>query len=705
MYGEFKFFSVNKETDWQKGSSANLDISDEGLLLKNTARYSVCKTIRAEDTSCIESVTDFSVGRHGVMYLLDAEANLLVYNHQNRQCDSFFKSGHGLFTGAAMLAACGDMIFAADWRCEQKIIGFSASNGQALTSVERLNEAGFFPICTASDGTRYLYTVIPLDCTGCDAGKVLIRDGSRLGVLKTDMSGRVEAIFCDTSFCMRGIGGEVHVDRLRNKFFIAASSSGQVCVLDAENGVVFVFSSNGRPEGHFNTKAGMVPSGLCMDKNGFIYIGDGRKLSFDAEDDRFISKFDIKGELLETISSFRGRSDKLVLDAEGRMYVWNGEARSVTVMEPRTKVMEYEKTGHTSGVYLSLSFDSTASENQWHKMLLDAVIPESTQIRVSYFASDRKGFIINGKYIDLDDYITDLSMPMDEKLRHLDAFWSEAVVNPRDALFHGAKGRYLWVRMEFMGTEYKTPVLRKMRLYYPRMSYLSYLPAVYQEDEVSRDFLERFLSLFGTYLTDMEDRISNVSRYFEVDAVPEQFLKWLSTWLAISTDDSWTNDQLRQLIRRAPYIYKKRGTRQAIEEIIEIYTGEKPFIVEYFQYKHMRDDLELKNLISQLYSMDPYCFCVLVKQDQANSPRQLMAIQKILDEEKPAFTEVKLIVLQPWIYMDMHTYTGINTYLSELSLLRLDQKSSIPFNTVLVDVDLDNRMEMHTRLELDAELE
>jgi len=57
------------------------------------------------------------------------------------------------------------------------------------------------------------------------------------------------------------------------------------------------------------------------------------------------------------------------------------------------------------------------------------------------------------------------------------------------------------------------------------------------------------------------------------------------------------------------------------------------------------------------------------------------------------------------MYADMHTYLGVNTYLSEPTLLTLDERSSMPYNTILIDVDMDKRMDQHTRLGLDSELE
>ena len=50
-----------------------------------------------------------------------------------------------------------------------------------------------------------------------------------------------------------------------------------------------------------------------------------------------------------------------------------------------------------------------------------------------------------------------------------------------------------------LGDGSATPVLEKVKVYYPRASSLQYLPAVYREDPVSADFTARFLSIFDTW--------------------------------------------------------------------------------------------------------------------------------------------------------------------------------------------------------------
>ena len=114
--------------------------------------------------------------------------------------------------------------------------------------------------------------------------------------------------------------------------------------------------------------------------------------------------------------------------------------------------------------------------------------------------------------------------------------------------------------------------------------YLRYLPAIYQED----DLMGRFLMLFGSFWKPLECQINDLWLYFDPRLTPSEFLPWLASWLSLVLDESWPEEKQRQLIRSAIFLYRKRGTKQGLEEFLTIYTGVKPQIVE-----HRAHDLRL----------------------------------------------------------------------------------------------------------------
>ncbi len=687
--GPFRFFSLNKPSDWKRGMTCNVSIASAGLALKQTEQYGIAAKISLAEWEGggPGAIADIAPGRQDRIYLLDESAALWLYDPDNRLLEPLLREGHGTFTSSAYLAAVGDTVLAADPHGDTPLIAFHAGNSQAVWSYSDYRGESLYPLGAAQANGQFLVLAIV--------------DGSRLVILRLGSSGQLLA---ET---------EIDPDRvlpngmeaLRGRFQLAGTEDGIVWLLDTRTGRLFCLPDGSEPE--WFTEAGRQPrpSGIAMDGRGGLFIGNASGEAAD-ENRHSLLRAEMSGEqcTVRPIASYHGRSNKLLTNASGQLYAWNRAEETVTVLQllPRTNSCG---NGRYEGTWISCSLDSIRSENEWHKAVLDADIEEGLQLRLSWFASDRKTVALGGRVLDLDQYIADPAVPAEEKLDALKPLWTHTLTNPKDALLVSAKGRYLWLKLEWIGSETASPLLRKLRIYDPRMSYLSYLPAVYQEDEKSRSFLERYLSLFATFMEETDETIAGIARYFDPDATDGPYLRWLASWLGFSPDEHWTEQLLRLWMREAPDLYRFRGTRAAISRMVEIYTGEAPMIIEHFQIRHLLENAEFRETASRLYSDDPYTFCVVVKPEHAASDKQKYVLQQLLDAQKPAFTEVKLVVLQPWMNMDMHTYLGINTTLAEPSWLKLDRRATLPYHTVLIDVERDNRMDIHTRLGLDSELE
>ena len=162
-----------------------------------------------------------------------------------------------------------------------------------------------------------------------------------------------------------------------------------------------------------------------------------------------------------------------------------------------------------------------------------------------------------------------------------------------DCLATSPPGRYLWLRLSLAGDGSATPVLEKVKVYYPRASSLQYLPAVYREDPVSADFTARFLSIFDTLRGITSGQITDVARYFDPKATPanppnvagNDFLSWLAAWLGLSLQNNWPVRKRRELVRQAHRLYDLRGTPQGLKLMIELYACFKPRILELFRLR------------------------------------------------------------------------------------------------------------------------
>jgi len=146
---------------------------------------------------------------------------------------------------------------------------------------------------------------------------------------------------------------------------------------------------------------------------------------------------------------------------------------------------------------------------------------------------------------------------------------------------------------------------------------LNFLPGIYHTD-----FMSRFLGIFETILTPIEWNIDNFDLYLSSGTAPVEFVNWLSSWFTITFDQTWSEDQRRELLSEAHQIYARRGTRWSLSRVLEIYTGLKPEILD------QNDDL------------DPHTFSVKIPVSKRKSNPEL--IEAIIDANKPAHTSYKL---------------------------------------------------------------
>lgn len=202
-----------------------------------------------------------------------------------------------------------------------------------------------------------------------------------------------------------------------------------------------------------------------------------------------------------------------------------------------------------AGTYKSKPLDSGIEGCRWHRIVLGVDIPENSTLTVSFYTSDKE-----------ED----------------PGSWSGTIVfkSTKDALVQAPPGRYIRLKIDFHSEGEESPVLRQVKIYYPRLSYLRYLPAVYQEDSASKEFLERFLSIFESALHDSEETISRMPIYFDPMAAPKDFVPWLAGWLSLDLYEL-LGDKNREYILRAMEFYKQKGTASGIAGLVYFLTGEK----------------------------------------------------------------------------------------------------------------------------------
>ncbi|MEH2032170.1 MAG: phage tail protein [Nostoc sp.] len=677
---EFKFLVLNTKTDWQKCKPDNLHFSDEGIQLKFGTQFVFESQISGEQAFSQFEAVDLAVDDFDQLYLLNPkERRIWLFDSEQKYLEPVAYLD-ALFGTPTNIAFSNSTIYVADeFRVSEyiqsRIYAFSRFDWQIRWVVTLPQDVKVIDLAAnTTDGTLYV-----------------LWDGGEQVVAKYAPSGQ----------CIEKI--KFTRSDIRNATAIALGVNGYIYVLDnlKSHEKVVRFDVNGTRVEHslinfprlreqLLVPKEIEPSGLAVDSQGNVYIGDkrsrsdfiGLSLSPGEEEDRFIFRCHPSGGTVEAILGYRGAVNKMIC-VRDRLFIFNSDKQTINVLRREQQFLRQKYQELPTGSFKTV-FDSTIPDQQWHKFILEGEIPQNTQIKVYYSITD-------SKWQPAEPYF-------------------EPLINPSDALIRGnkeipsPKGRYLHLKVEFIGTEHQTPILKSLRVVFPRLSYLRYLPAVYQEDEESRDFLERFLSLFETFLGKLEGDIDHIVRYFDADVVGEDFLPWLSTWLAIATDDNWTQEQLRNLIRKAPQLYKQRGTREGIAATVELFTGDRPLIIEYFQLEESNNN-QVNEILKKAYfnDNDPFRFWVLLSPFQVNSEIELQTIQRLVEADTPAYTEARIKLLQPWISLDKESYLGFNSCVFEPSL-QLDMGAAISQENILTDIEEFGQLERRSRIGLDTKL-
>jgi phage tail-like protein len=167
------------------------------------------------------------------------------------------------------------------------------------------------------------------------------------------------------------------------------------------------------------------------------------------------------------------------------------------------------------------------------------------------------------------------------------------------------------------------------------------LPAGYRTRDEDQ-FLYRMVSLFGDELAALEDKVDGIHDRLSPGRAPEEFLPWLSSWVALALDETWPVEKRRRLIREALELYRWRGTIRGLRGFVEIYTGLTPEIVEPFKTCWQVGVRSTVGEDTKVYDLgeDAHCFSVIVNSFEELTPHEKQKAIDIVEREKPAHTKV-----------------------------------------------------------------
>jgi phage tail-like protein len=223
-------------------------------------------------------------------------------------------------------------------------------------------------------------------------------------------------------------------------------------------------------------------------------------------------------------------------------------------------------------------------------------------------------------------------------------------------------------------------------------SLIDYLPAIYQEDPFLGKFLLAFQKvLLGvddsvsiTSLKDdikfqpLEERIASIAILFDPigdgkeQRTPIDFLNWLAGWVALSLRDDWEEEAQRRFISRIVSLYKQRGTKTGMTEMLKTYTGMGVEVNDEFPNSIQIGVTSTVGIDTWISEGLPHYFkvkIVLEKLNDLNLERKRQIAQAIIEQEKPAHTFYSLEVTVPstiQVGVQSRATIGVNTFLGDI---------------------------------------
>jgi phage tail-like protein len=95
------------------------------------------------------------------------------------------------------------------------------------------------------------------------------------------------------------------------------------------------------------------------------------------------------------------------------------------------------------------------------------------------------------------------------------------------------------------------------------------LPAVYLDDT----FTLHFTAALDEVLAPVFVTLDCLAGYLDPQLAPADFLDWLASWVALPVDESWSQEQRRELVARAVELHRWRGTCRGLATHARLLTG------------------------------------------------------------------------------------------------------------------------------------
>ena len=158
------------------------------------------------------------------------------------------------------------------------------------------------------------------------------------------------------------------------------------------------------------------------------------------------------------------------------------------------------------------------------------------------------------------------------------------------------------------------------------------LPGIYSEG----DFGMRLVSGFESLLDPLVAALDNLPEHFDPAYAPRDVLDLLTEWLGLEHDEARSGEERRAIVRKAPELMRRRGTKAGLELALSLAFPGIPFRVEDTGAVTWSLDVDEADTTAAP-SFVVYC-------DVPLTPDRSGAVARLIDQAKPAHVAYRLRV-------------------------------------------------------------
>ena len=337
--------------------------------------------------------------------------------------------------------------------------------------------------------------------------------------------------------------------------------------------------------------------------------------------------------------------------------------------------LELDRNALSNGVFLK-GLDGSKIDAEWGRLSFDVECPEDRTYSIYVLALNHRTQEVGGISVDLDVLLTDPEIPVESKRQILVKLGAVRYIGRSDILLYDLSGRYLYIAI--MATGQGELSISNMVVDTTGDNFMATYPEVYRE---RNSFFHRYISIFSSIYNDFEQDINRLPRLLDPEVCPKELLIVYGSWLGIDLEGGSLDEKMmRQFVKEAYNLNRLKGTKKAIERVLEIILGEPAVVIEHNILRSWIKEDKIE--VPEGFRMQGvYDVTVIIPGKLTEELRHRIIF--MLNQFKPVRTRISLVQMDETPMADSRTYLDINSRLPKEHAAELDSGFSLDGAVVL----------------------